>query len=95
MHILFLLITALESEEGFENDNQVARLEAQNSGIVDIGLFMITLLSCPSFSRLLCNLAFSKMKMKKNPIKISYIHLVFIDSLIQKLDKHFQTYKFL
>lgn len=65
MHILFLLITALESEEGFENDNQVARLETQNSGIVDIGVFVITFLSCPSLSRLMCNLAFSEMKMKK------------------------------
>lgn len=62
MHILVLLITALESEESFENDNQVARLETQNSGIVDIDLLMITFLSCPSVSRLLCNLAFSEMK---------------------------------
>lgn len=71
MHILFLLITALESEESFENDNQVARLETQNSGIVDIGLLMITLLSFPYVSRLLCNLAFSEMKIKKKkPIKV-------------------------
>lgn len=32
VYILFLLITALESEEGFENDSQVARHMAQNSG---------------------------------------------------------------
>lgn len=66
MHILVLLITALESEESFENDNQVARLETQNSGIVDIGLLRITLLSRPSVSRLLCNLAFSEMEIEKN-----------------------------
>lgn len=64
MHVLVLLLTALESEESFENDNQVARLETQNSGIVDIVLLMITLLSFPSVFRLLCNLAFSEMKIK-------------------------------
>lgn len=91
MHILVLLILALESEESFENDNQVARLETQNSGIVDICLLTIALLSCPSVFRLLCNLAFSEMQIKKKIIKVSYVYLLFMDGLVQKLDEHFQT----
>lgn len=55
VHVLFLQITALEGEEGFENDNQVARFETQISGTVDIALLMITVLHHPSVSRLLCN----------------------------------------
>lgn len=62
VHYLVLLITALESEEGLENDNQVARFETQISGIVDIALLMITLLSHPSVSRLLYILTCSEMK---------------------------------
>lgn len=58
----FLLITALEGEEGLENDNQVARFETQISGIVDIFLLII-LLSHPSVFRLLCNLTSSEMKL--------------------------------
>jgi len=60
-----LLIAALESKESFENDNQLARLETQNAGIVDVGLLMIMLLSFPSVSRLLCTLASSEMKTGK------------------------------
>lgn len=59
----FLLITALEGEEGLENDNQVARFETQISGIVDIFLLMIILLSHPSVFRLLCNLTSSEIKL--------------------------------
>lgn len=61
VHVLFLLITALEGEEGFENDNQVARFETQISGTVDTALLMITLLHHPSVSRLLCNLTPSEV----------------------------------
>lgn len=89
LFFFFWLITALESEESFENDNQVARLKTQNAGIVDIGLLMITLLICPSVSTFLCNLAFGE-DLKKT-IKALYIHLLFMDGLIQKLDEHFQT----
>lgn len=62
VHVLFLLITALEGKEGLENDNQVARFETQISGIVDIALLMITLLSHPAVYRLLCNLTSKEMK---------------------------------
>jgi len=41
IHILFLLITALESEEGFENDSQVARHTTQSSGTVDINTSLV------------------------------------------------------
>lgn len=71
----------------------MARLKTQNAGIVDIGLLMITLLIYPSVSTFLCNLAFSEVKIlkKKKTIKALYLHLLFIDGLIQKLDEHFQT----
>lgn len=87
----FLLITALESEESFENENQVARLETQNSGIVDIVLLILHYWTVPSISQLLGNLVFCYMKIFFLTTKVAYVHLLLMDGLIQKLHKHFQT----